>query len=269
MPIGSEAQRKSAARTLLEGGRPALHACRQARLLPEFVESSARMLRALRRFGGRAPPKPLANARGLAPAPTSPRPCTSYATLPRRSCGASSWCPPSEKGLPRVTGLPPVIAIDGPGGAGKGSVAAAVADELGWHLLDSGALYRAVGVCARQRGVAEDDATGLVAMVRNLTIRFTPAGVTVDGEVLGDSIRGDEAAATASRVAALAPVRAALLAVQRGLRMPPGLVADGRDMATVVFSGRRGEGVPHRKRGGTRPAPSRATQAVEAGGAKC
>ena len=128
-----------------------------------------------------------------------------------------------------------MIAIDGPGGAGKGSVAAAVADELGWHLLDSGALYRAVGVCARQRGVAEDDATGLVAMVRNLTIRFTPAGVTVDGEVLGDSIRGDEAAATASRVAALAPVRAALLAVQRGLRMPPGLVADGRDMATVVF----------------------------------
>ncbi|MXY54525.1 MAG: (d)CMP kinase [Gammaproteobacteria bacterium] len=134
-----------------------------------------------------------------------------------------------------MTELAPVIAIDGPGGAGKGSVAAAVADELDWHLLDSGALYRAVGVCARRRGVAEEDATGLVAMVQGLTIRFTRAGVTVDGEVLGDAIRGDEAAATASRVAALAPVRAALLAAQRALRMPPGLVADGRDMATVVF----------------------------------
>lgn len=129
----------------------------------------------------------------------------------------------------------PVVAIDGPGGAGKGSVAAAVADELGWHLLDSGALYRAVGVCARWRGVAEDDATALVAMVQSLTIRFTSAGVTVDGEELGDAIRGDEAARTASRIAALAPVRAALLCAQRALRMPPGLVADGRDMATVVF----------------------------------
>lgn len=131
--------------------------------------------------------------------------------------------------------LAPVIAIDGPGGAGKGSVAATVADELGWHLLDSGALYRAVGVCARRRGVAEDDATALVAMVQSVTMRFTGTGVTVDGEELGDAIRGDEAAATASRVAALAPVRAALLAAQRALRVPPGLVADGRDMATVVF----------------------------------
>ena len=132
-------------------------------------------------------------------------------------------------------GVVPVIAIDGPGGAGKGSVAAAVADELGWHLLDSGALYRAVGVCAKQRGIAEDDATALVAMVESLSIRFTNAGVTVDGEGLGNAIRGDEAAATASRVAALGPVRGALLAAQRALRMPPGLVADGRDMATVVF----------------------------------
>lgn len=134
-----------------------------------------------------------------------------------------------------LTGLPPVIAIDGPGGAGKGSVAATVAGELGWHLLDSGALYRAVGVSAQRRGVAEDDTTALVAMVRSLTFRFTGTGVTVDGEELGDAIRGDAAAATASRVAALAPVRAALLAAQRALRMPPGLVADGRDMATVVF----------------------------------
>ena len=129
----------------------------------------------------------------------------------------------------------PVVAIDGPGGAGKGSVAAAVARELGWHLLDSGALYRAVGVSAGRRGVAEDDATALVAMVRGLAIRFGDAGVTVDGEALGDAIRGDEAAAAASRVAALAPVRAALLTAQRELRAPPGLVADGRDMATVVF----------------------------------
>ena len=129
----------------------------------------------------------------------------------------------------------PVVAIDGPGGAGKGSVAAAVAGELGWHLLDSGALYRAVGVCARRRGVAEDDVVGLVAMVEGLAIRFTGHGVTVDGEELGDAIRDDEAAAAASRVAALAPVRAALLSAQRALRRPPGLVADGRDMGTVVF----------------------------------
>ena len=133
------------------------------------------------------------------------------------------------------TPLAPVIAIDGPGGSGKGTVASMVADELGWHLLDSGALYRAVGLCAQRRGVAEDDATGLVAMVESLTIRFAKAGVTVDGEALADAIRGDDVAATASRVAALAPVRAALLAAQRSLRMPPGLVADGRDMATVVF----------------------------------
>ena len=128
-----------------------------------------------------------------------------------------------------------VVAIDGPGGAGKGSVAAAVAEELGWHLLDSGALYRAVGVCARRRGVSEDDVVGLVAMVEGLAIRFTGDGVTVDGEELGDAIRDDEAAAVASRVAALAPVRAALLSAQRALRRPPGLVADGRDMGTVVF----------------------------------
>ena len=129
----------------------------------------------------------------------------------------------------------PVITIDGPGGAGKGSVAGEVARELGWHLLDSGALYRTVGLLALARGVALDDAGALANMTRSAMIRFTEAGVVADDEELGNAIRSDEVAAAASRVAALPPVRAALLDVQRELRRAPGLVADGRDTGTVVF----------------------------------
>lgn len=129
----------------------------------------------------------------------------------------------------------PVIAIDGPSGSGKGTVAALVAERLGWHLLDSGALYRIAGWVALERGVALDDAPALAAMVRGLDIRFEGRRVQVDGRDLSDAIRTEAVSEAASRVAALQPLRDAILDLQRAQRRPPGLVADGRDMGTVVF----------------------------------
>ncbi|MEQ8485439.1 MAG: (d)CMP kinase [Pseudomonadales bacterium] len=131
--------------------------------------------------------------------------------------------------------LAPVIAIDGPSGSGKGTIAALVAQRLGWHLLDSGALYRIVGCMAAERGIALDDARALAAMALGLTIRFDGRRVDVDGRDLSEAIRTESAGEGASRVAALQPVRDAVLDVQRAQRRPPGLVADGRDMGTVVF----------------------------------
>jgi cytidylate kinase len=129
----------------------------------------------------------------------------------------------------------PVICIDGPSGSGKGTISALVAERLDWHLLDSGALYRIVACIALERGLPFDDAGGLAAAARQLSIRFDHGRVWVDGAERTAAIRTEAAGEGASRVAALQPVRDAVLAVQRAQRRPPGLVADGRDMGTVVF----------------------------------
>jgi CMP/dCMP kinase len=136
----------------------------------------------------------------------------------------------------------PVIAIDGPSGSGKGTISRAVANALQWHLLDSGALYRLVALSARRAGVALNDAPALAHLATRTDIRFGsgPTGeerVWLDAtEVTGD-IRTEAAGGDASKVAAIPAVRAALLARQRAFAVPPGLVADGRDMGTVVFPG--------------------------------
>ncbi len=130
----------------------------------------------------------------------------------------------------------PVIAIDGPSGSGKGTLAALLAARLGWHLLDSGALYRIVASVALARQLDLDDADTVAAMARGLSIAFHDGRVRVDGSDLTAAIRTEAAGSGASRVAALQPVRDAVLAVQRGQRRAPGLVADGRDMGTVVFT---------------------------------
>ena len=130
----------------------------------------------------------------------------------------------------------PVVTIDGPGGAGKGTVASAIAKALGWHLLDSGALYRIIAVAGLADGIALDDAQALVEMSEGLDIVFVDGQVQVNGADFTDAIRTEEAGNSASQVAALPPVRDAIFALQQGFRRPPGLVADGRDMGTVVFT---------------------------------
>lgn len=133
-----------------------------------------------------------------------------------------------------------VIAIDGPSGSGKGTVALILARRLNWHLLDSGALYRVVALAAKERAVNLQDAEALADMTRRLKIEFRAVGqetrVFVDGVDVSVGIRAEEIGVLASNVAALSPVRAALLAVQRQARREPGLVADGRDMGTEVFA---------------------------------
>jgi cytidylate kinase len=129
----------------------------------------------------------------------------------------------------------PVVAIDGPSGSGKGTIAALLAERLGWHLLDSGALYRIVGAVALARGISLDDPASLGEMASVLDIRFEGGAVLVDGEDLTDVIRTEEVSVASSEVAALEEVRAAIFDVQQRMRKPPGLVADGRDMGTVVF----------------------------------
>ena len=135
----------------------------------------------------------------------------------------------------------PVLAIDGPSGSGKGAVGMAVAERLGWHYLDSGAVYRALGLAASWAQVACDDEPRLCALAGELDLRFVrEAGaaepqVYVNGRECGVALRGPEAADAASRVAALSGVRQALLDRQRAARRPPGLVADGRDMGSHVF----------------------------------
>jgi CMP/dCMP kinase len=134
----------------------------------------------------------------------------------------------------------PVMTIDGPSGSGKGTISRAVARSLGWGLLDSGALYRLVALAARRAHVSLSDATALGRLAERFNIRFgsTQSGeeaVWLDGEDVSQAIRTEGAGNDASKVAALAPVRAALLERQRRFAVPPGLVADGRDMGTVVF----------------------------------
>ncbi len=130
---------------------------------------------------------------------------------------------------------PPVIAIDGPSASGKGTIAAALARRLGFHYLDSGALYRIVGLVAGERGANLDSDAEISDISLNLNIKFNDHEVHVDGREVTERIRGETAGAAASRVAALPGVRTALMTLQRGFRRLPGLVADGRDMGSVVF----------------------------------
>jgi cytidylate kinase len=135
----------------------------------------------------------------------------------------------------------PVLAVDGPSGSGKGTICRQVAQQLGWHMLDSGALYRLVALGAQRRGIALDDIEALTTYAENLDVVFSipeQAGETevlLEGEVVTDDIRTETAGNNASKVAAIPEVRVALLQRQRDFAQPPGLVADGRDMGTVVF----------------------------------
>ena len=134
----------------------------------------------------------------------------------------------------------PVLTIDGPSGSGKGTVSRAAARSLGWALLDSGALYRLVALAGRQAGVGLDDGPGLARLAQGLDLKFgsDAAGeevIWLDGKEVTRAIRTEEAGNDASKVASLPVVREALLERQRRFVVPPGLVADGRDMGTVVF----------------------------------
>ncbi|MEM9620790.1 MAG: (d)CMP kinase [Pseudomonadota bacterium] len=135
--------------------------------------------------------------------------------------------------------LTPVIAVDGPSGSGKGTLARLIAEHFGWHLLDSGALYRIIGCVADKLGLDSADAIGLATMAGGLQISFADEQVRVSHAdrqwVLTDEIRTEEAGVQASVVAALPEVRTAVLALLHSFRQAPGLVADGRDMGTVVF----------------------------------
>lgn len=134
----------------------------------------------------------------------------------------------------------PVLTIDGPSGAGKGAVSAIVAERLGWHLLDSGAVYRAVALAAIDRGIRPGDESGLVSLSDGLDLAFRSGKdgieVLLDGRPVDERLRSEEVSVMASRVASNPSVRRALLGLQRDFRRLPGLVADGRDMGTVVFS---------------------------------
>lgn len=135
----------------------------------------------------------------------------------------------------------PVIAVDGPGGTGKGTVCSFLAAALGWHLLDSGALYRVVALAALRRSLVLEQAEVVAKLASGLDITFLPTRpndgprTLLDGEDVTDAIRTEECGNAASRIAAHAAVRHALLKTQRAFKRPPGLVADGRDMGTVVF----------------------------------
>ncbi len=129
----------------------------------------------------------------------------------------------------------PVICIDGPTASGKGTLASLTAQRLGYHYLDSGALYRLTAYAAGRAGVSLDDAAGVAAIAAALPVRFSGEQVLLAGEDVSDAIRTESAGMAASQVSVHAPVREALLALQRGFRQLPGLVADGRDMGTVIF----------------------------------
>jgi len=137
---------------------------------------------------------------------------------------------------PRTPHPSPVIAIDGPSASGKGTVAERVAAALGFHFLDSGALYRLTALSAMKHSVALDDEAGVAALAATLPASFRAGAVWLDEENVTDAIRAETVGEGASKVAALPAVRAALLDRQRAYRQAPGLVADGRDMGTVVFA---------------------------------
>ncbi|MBR9827598.1 MAG: (d)CMP kinase [Oceanospirillales bacterium] len=134
-----------------------------------------------------------------------------------------------------------VITVDGPSGSGKGTICQLLARELGWHLLDSGALYRLTALAARHHGVELDDVEALEVLAAHLDVQFKAADsghdiqIILEGEEVTHAIRNERVGEEASVIAALGPVREALLARQRDFACAPGLVADGRDMGTVVF----------------------------------
>lgn len=137
-----------------------------------------------------------------------------------------------------MNGNPPVLTIDGPSGAGKGTASRGVAKHLGWHFLDSGAIYRSLAIAVLRSGIAPEDIAGIVELAHSMDLAFTaddPPGVFLNGENIAADIATELCGNTASRIAALGPVRKALLDKQREFRKWPGLVADGRDMGTVVF----------------------------------
>ncbi|MFK7977646.1 MAG: (d)CMP kinase [Halioglobus sp.] len=134
----------------------------------------------------------------------------------------------------------PVIAVDGPSGAGKGTITQLLAEKLGWHLLDSGALYRVIGHACVLEGVEWDDQAAVTDIARHLDVKFSASGdgeilVAYKGQDVTRAIRTEEGGLGASSVAVIPSVREALLVRQREMRRSPGLVADGRDMGTVVF----------------------------------
>ena len=136
---------------------------------------------------------------------------------------------------PATSSTVPVITIDGPTASGKGTVAHRVAKALGWAVLDSGALYRLTALAALNRGLPAEDEPGVARVAETLDVRFEGPHVYLEGVDVGHDIRREEVGNFASRVAAFPGVRQALLERQRAFRLAPGLVADGRDMGTVVF----------------------------------
>lgn len=136
----------------------------------------------------------------------------------------------------------PVITIDGPGGSGKGTICRLVAQKLGWHLLDSGAIYRVLALAAIHHNIAPEDEEALQPLAAHLDVQFTcddqcNVKITLEGENVTHTIRTEQVGSFASKIASLPRVREALLRRQRAFRETPGLVADGRDMGTVVFPG--------------------------------
>ena len=135
--------------------------------------------------------------------------------------------------------MTPIITVDGPSGAGKGTLSARLTQFLGWHFLDSGALYRLTGLAATNHGVAFDNEPALSLLAEHLDVRFDSSGertlIFLEGDDVTDTIRTEDVGAMASKVAAVQVVRDALLNRQRAFQEAPGLVADGRDMGTVIF----------------------------------
>jgi cytidylate kinase len=132
--------------------------------------------------------------------------------------------------------LPPVIAIDGPTASGKGTVAMQVANRLGFHYLDSGALYRLVALASQQKGISPSDCRALGELALTMRIEFKNGLIFLGNMDVTEAIRDESIGVLASQIAVYPEVRDALLALQKGFRRPPGLVADGRDMASRIFT---------------------------------
>ena len=135
---------------------------------------------------------------------------------------------------------PPVVTVDGPSGTGKGTITQILAEKLGWHILDSGALYRVLALAVKSHAIDLDDETSITAMAQYLDVEFRPgekmhANIFLEGQEVSDTIRTEEIGNCASIIAAIPSVREALLTRQLAFRQAPGLIADGRDMGTVVF----------------------------------